>query len=809
MSEHPIGRAPQSMLRFIAAAVVLLSVAACGGGGGGVGGGTSSSSPTQVLPPPSPTPTGTAPTVSLSASQTTVNSGGSANLQWSVTKATSCTASGGWSGTKTVPSGSEAVGPLTDTKSFIMTCTGAGGTTVQSVTVAVLKPSQPPPLGSTIVSVNFQNRSSSAAADLPVTFGQAFVRGDVPSGATLVARTTGSGSQSVPIQLDEIATHADGSLRYAVISTRVPSLAAGAAQAIELVSAAPGASAAPVALSDLLNNSSYDVVVSLNVGGVVYSASARDLLQAGPVTTWLQGPLVTEWMVSAPVKTASGTAHPHLAVRFNVRAYAGMDSVRTDVIVENDWAYEPNPQNYPYTVTITMGGATVYTKTLTHYSQSRWRKIFWWGRDPQVDVRFDKRYLLASGALPNFDQTLTIPDSVLASLASDWTNADTGPMGAGLAEPVMPAAGGRQDIGPLARWDALYLLSGDPRAESASLGSGDLAGSWPIHYRDQNTGLPVSLNDYPYMTILGNVTDTRNPATGQLEAFPTCGGDCSTPFDPDSAHQPSLVYLPYLVTGDQYYLEELQFWTTWNALHSNPYYRDFDKGLAKWDQIRGQAWTMRTLGQAAYITPDANPLKSYFVGLLQNNLDWYNANFSNNASANNFGILTSGVAIVYNSNRGVAPWQDDFFTWSIGYLAGMGFSDASPLLAWKAKFPVGRMTDPGFCWISGAAYSVNIRDDASSPLYTTFAQIYDASIDPAVTSTVCASDAMATALGLSVGEMTGFAYSPEGYPSNMQPALAVAVDSGIANSGAAWSVFVNQSVKPDYSSEPNFDIVPR
>ncbi|MDT1858227.1 hypothetical protein FPK33_27610, partial [Acinetobacter baumannii] len=76
------------------------------------------------------------------------------------------------------------------------------------------------------------------------------------------------------------------------------------------------------------------------------------------------------------------------------------------------------------------------------------------------------------------------------------------------------------------------------------------------------TGQPVSLIDFPYMTIAGRSTDTKNPATGKYEAFPECASAtaCKSAYTHDIPHQPAFVYLPYLVTGDHYYLEELQFW---------------------------------------------------------------------------------------------------------------------------------------------------------------------------------------------------------------------------------------------------------
>jgi hypothetical protein len=69
---------------------------------------------------------------------------------------------------------------------------------------------------------------------------------------------------------------------------------------------------------------------------------------------------------------------------------------------------------------------------------------------------------------------------------------------------------------------------------------------------------------------------------------------------------------------------------------------------------------------------------------------------------------------------------------------------------------------------------------------------------------------MAAAFNLhNTGEMTGFSQSVEGFPSNMQPALAAAVDSGIPGADKAWSVFQARSIKPDYNTGPEWDVVPR
>jgi len=60
--------------------------------------------------------------------------GSSYKLKWTTNNATSCTASGGWSGSKTT-SGSEYVGSFNGTKTFTLTCWGSGGTASDSVTL--------------------------------------------------------------------------------------------------------------------------------------------------------------------------------------------------------------------------------------------------------------------------------------------------------------------------------------------------------------------------------------------------------------------------------------------------------------------------------------------------------------------------------------------------------------------------------------------------------------------------------------------------------------------------------------------------
>ena len=702
-------------------------------------------------------------------------------------------------------------GSATLTDIFGPDSVGPGVTTAPIATTTTTTTTTSLPIGATATTLQVDSTGTGTQNNVPLTFGQVFVKGEIGANESI----TGALGDGTPLalQVDAKAYHADGSLRHAVISTVLPQLTAGQTQAIQLVkTTAYTATPSATALTDFLNGG-FDAKVNITLGGEEYSVSAATLLKSGTVKTWLAGPHVNEWIVAAPLKkNADGSEHPHLTVQFAIRHYVGQSKARVDVTIENAWAYEPNPQNFTYDAQIMVGGTPVYTKTgMTHYHHARWRKTFWWGAEPQAYVKHNTAYLIASRAVPNYDQSVKVAESALAALQSGWTGAKTEPMGVGQAMAAMPTTGGRPDIGLLPGWTAMYVLSMDKRAWDVTRGTADLSGSWSSHYRDKTTGRPVSLLDYPYMTILGTPGDTYNPVTKQKEAFPTCAaaGSCATPNHHDTSHQPSLTYLPYLVTGDYYYLEELQFWAMWNSFSSNPGYRENVKGLYSPDQVRGQAWSLRTLSQAAYITPDQDPLKSHFNAILNNNLDWYNAEYSSNASANKLGIITNGYAVVYDSGTGVAPWQDDFFTSAVGYTAELGFDKAKPLLAWKAKFPIGRMVGAGYCWIDGSIYAMKVRDSAASPFYATIGQAYTESHTSAFNALACASAEMAAALGLKVGEMTGYSSANTGYPSNMQPALAYSANSGAANGALAWQQFMQRTVKPNYAAGPQFAIVPR
>ncbi len=272
----------------------------------------------------------------------------------------------------------------------------------------------------------------------------------------------------------------------------------------------------------------------------------------------------------------------------NLRVYAGVPQARTDVIVEDLWTYDPGARNWHYDVAIEQDGKTAFQQNdVTHYHHARWHKIVWSGADPGVFVQYDRHHFINSRAVQHYDEHLSIPGSIIETDYRNLGIANTGLMGNGNVMHYFGTTGGRADIGPVPRWTTIYLLTMDPREYAVMMANADVSGSIPIHYRDRKTDRPVSIDDHPQI-----VTGDWPPTSGPDKIPPTVThGD--TPWSPETSHQPSLVYIPYVVTGDRYYMEETQFWATWNLGKAYPPKRGGAEGIViGTEQTRGDAWAV-------------------------------------------------------------------------------------------------------------------------------------------------------------------------------------------------------------------------
>jgi hypothetical protein len=492
-----------------------------------------------------------------------------------------------------------------------------------------------------------------------------------------------------------------------------------------------------VQVSDLLGTD-FDAMVTLVFpDGVERSASARQLLKAaGPdAKTWLAGPVVTEWLLDGMLLGPDGQPDPDLRVQFHVRAYAGCRAVRVSVVVENCLDHWAGNIGYDVTVRIGKQGQPVFDKrAVDHRRLSRWRKDFWWpAESARGHVIHDTAYLSASGALPNYDRSLVIPEKTLADMAERWAaSTETEILGSGSLTKYMPTTGGRPEIGPYPNWTVQYLL-----------GNGDLAGSWPIHVRSSRNEFsrmgqapsvrasePVpfsnilTLDERPTFWISGYRDDghserplwqpDRKPAPPERTDD---GRHHPYHLTPDVAHLGSYAYVPYLVTGDFYYLEEAYFWGNYALLAQWPVPRQDGRGIMS-DQIRGNAWGLRNIADAGFIAPDGSPEAEYFEQRIRNNLAELTAKMLGPPEYNRmgfWGLRSVADARIQNAANPqwmiTAPWEHDFLIWSLHHLTELGYADAAAPRDFQLRWRVGVFTHPDqYNPLLGAPYRMAVGE---------------------------------------------------------------------------------------------------
>jgi hypothetical protein len=352
----------------------------------------------------------------------------------------------------------------------------------------------------------------------------------------------------------------------------------------------------------------------------------------------------------------------------------------------------------------------------------------------------------------------------------------------------MPNVGGRDDIGPVSGWGVRWLQSQDPRALEILLANGDAAGSVPWHYRDETTGAAVSLDDHPTLWLDARQKMYAAPADLLPSAFSTAG----TGWQLDTAHQPSLSYLPYLLTGSRYHLENLQAQAAYVMGWVSPVNRQGADGILDQGPTRATAWSLRTLADTAWVTPDGDPQKGYFEGKLAANY----AYFTDKHLVNGVDGALAGVWRVTPSGE-VAGWQEDYLAQVLGWQAARGDAAAAELLAWAGQFLAGRFLNgaSGFDPMYGVSYSLTARDPSTGALYDSWAEVWQATFGPG---------------GKRAGEYDGvtFGHTPgsgANYVAHARAGLAALLGAtGDIDAAEAYGFVVGRSMGMDLARDPNF-----
>jgi hypothetical protein len=266
-------------------------------------------------------------------------------------------------------------------------------------------------------------------------------------------------------------------------------------------------------------------------------------------------------------------------------------------------------------------------------------------------------------------------------------------MGSSDITKYMPTTGGRGDIGLISANSAYYMLGGDP---APMIDWAQSAGSCPMHFRDEATGLPIDLLKYPIANandmagLAGSPWLTKGPRNPAAPVYSAWGGGWA----PQQAHYYEMSYIAYNATLDLGFLEDLQYSANFTVLCDAAKSAWAGKAIPS-GEYRGLAWAFRNLFMAHIATKDTEARftvegkpwpswlhpSSYFKILLDNTLAYYSAFMSKPAN--------QVFRLIWDLN-GFPPWEVDFMLTALAFGVLTGHEDWKPLYLWCLKNAVDR-----------------------------------------------------------------------------------------------------------------------
>lgn len=478
--------------------------------------------------------------------------------------------------------------------------------------------------------------SSVGGTNLPFAFGHVFVEGDIPSGSYVNSDLTDW--QAVPTTY-----WPDGSLRHAIIAGRA-TCSANVLKSIALSVSATNRSGTALTEADL---AAALPTTTLVAGGDSFTLNSL-IGTAARHRTVCAGPVMSNWLYRRQIAGSN-----HLVAWFDVRLYIG-GAVEIFPWIENCYLTVASPGADTRTYTLTIGVTQRFSSSIDMRAGTRVPLInntsdtfkhwsYWAGTDPQITPQHDMDYLRGTRMVPNL--TIAPAESLLSGLQTYYAPNTLAGVPAG-----MGAGGGNSAIiGSIdTPSQALFVSSdGDVRAFNATVAMGLSGGTWSIHYRAEASSTQ-GLAGYPNEPMRWSSYPNASLQVGQGASPELIGGDTAfagvTYGTPVTTHQPSFGFLPWLITGRWYFLEEQIYWTNWNYLKATPnqrrgeesgqvtgtypaYAASAEAGIIDLSNgtypHRGGAWSLRALGQTVAILPTTHPCYAAMKASFDTNVGFY------------------------------------------------------------------------------------------------------------------------------------------------------------------------------------------
>jgi len=579
-----------------------------------------------------------------------------------------------------------------------------------------------------ITQVTFQNAGVLTLQGGFTTFGQTFRAGELMPGRQLLAEI---GGQVVPVQVDVRNTYPDGSVKMAVLTMQRPALSPWQEAVATLLAGNPAAPSAAVSLPQVLAGHSASLTLAMEDGRapltIDIGAAVAQAIANGSASFWQQGPYATQARVEIPVENSS------MRVVLDVTGYADGE-IRFTVGLNNDRAMEAVGGHLNYLASVTLNGKTLFQQGLSHgqyqrvsldFASSEAHGIQGLGAPQEgwLNIKHDIDYLKSTGAIFQYNTDFVADPGTLRFYYDQVAN---NPQWGQIfwahgVHMSMGDPGGRPDIGYTTGPNTHWLLSQDAAAAAYALGQAKVAGYVPWNFYDMANSTVLNTDNYPKVWTDGR-GGTGSPgdrnSTGLTQQVPNIG------WGPDTAHQPDLSFIPYILTGERWMYDNIMTQAS-HSIHSTwPAQRGGDSALVvQNNQMRASAWSMRQIDNAAWVAEDGSVEQIYFQQKVQDNWSWILSNAS--AWTETWGEISGFIPS--SAYVGLPPpWQTYMLASVVALSALRGSDEARDVLEFMSNFLLGMALsgDQGFDPHNAVIRSLVVPKDHTRP--TTWEALADA-----------------------------------------------------------------------------------
>lgn len=266
------------------------------------------------------------------------------------------------------------------------------------------------------------------------------------------------------------------------------------------------------------------------------------------------------------------------------------------------------------------------------------------------------------------------------------------PMGHSNITSYEPQTGERGDIGPVTEITGHWMITGSGQDFASLIAWAEGTATIPVHMYDSATLGLWDWTNYPGKTNAD--LNMRTPAS--LMPSPPSGVNAWEDVYPvpEEAHMPSLLFIPYKVTGDPYYKEKLQCWGNFCAGRNTSHPRMFSSL-----QTRAWAWELRLFLEIYDVTLEAESGgllgRAYWKAMLDDNRNDIIAKYVN-ASTGPAKWFAIGPPL-----QVAMWWQEDYFGTELALAVFRGYEEWRPVFEWKYQNAVARAFPERSGWPAG------------------------------------------------------------------------------------------------------------